>query len=127
MIFSDNELNDSKNSIRQLLSQNCLINVHDFCLYSTKKQRCEHRLFQVREKLVEARINRRENDREARFREALEGIMQVYSGVYGRLSDLIKSTKKRYEIAVSVVLGRHNSSIVVKDEKTARECISVCL
>lgn len=50
----------------------------------------------------------------------------IYSGVRGRVVDLCKPTQRKYEAAVSVVLGRNIDAVVVDEEKTAIECIEVC-
>lgn len=39
--------------------------------------------------------------------------------------DLCKPTAKKYEMAISVVLGRNIDAIVVDEEKTAIDCIEV--
>jgi len=47
----------------------------------------------------------------------------LLSGVRGRLVDLCKPTERKYETAVSVILGRNIDAIVVDEEKTAIDCI----
>lgn len=39
--------------------------------------------------------------------------------------DLCKPTQRKYETAVSVVLGRNIDAVVVDEEKTAIDCIEV--
>ena len=39
--------------------------------------------------------------------------------------DLCKPTQRKYEVAVSVVLGRNIDAVVVDEEKTAIDCIEV--
>lgn len=46
-------------------------------------------------------------------------------GVRGRVVDLCKPTQRKYETAVSVVLGRNIDAVVVDSEKTAIDCIEV--
>lgn len=46
-------------------------------------------------------------------------------GVRGRVIDLCKPTQRKYETAVSVVLGRNIDAVVVDEEKTAVDCIEV--
>jgi structural maintenance of chromosome 1 len=50
-------------------------------------------------------------------------ILLTRKGVYGRLIDLCKPTQRKYETAISIILGRNLDSIVVDKEKTAIECI----
>ena len=48
-----------------------------------------------------------------------------FSGVRGRIVDLCKPIQRKYETAVSVVLGHNIDAIVVDEEKTAIDCIEV--
>jgi hypothetical protein len=48
-------------------------------------------------------------------------------GVRGRVVDLCKPTQRKYETAVSVILGRNIDAVVVDEEKTAIDCIEVFL
>lgn len=42
---------------------------------------------------------------------------------YGRLIDLCQPTQKKYQIAVTKVLGKNMDAIIVDSEKTGRDCI----
>jgi chromosome segregation ATPase len=46
-------------------------------------------------------------------------------GVRGRLIDLCKPTQRKYETAISVILGRNIDAVVVDEERTAIDCIEV--
>jgi chromosome segregation ATPase len=46
-------------------------------------------------------------------------------GVRGRVVDLCKPTQRKFETAVSVILGRNIDAVVVDQEKTAIDCIQV--
>jgi structural maintenance of chromosome 1 len=39
--------------------------------------------------------------------------------------DLCKPTHRKFDMAVTVVMGKDMDAIVVDDEKTAKECIQV--
>lgn len=43
----------------------------------------------------------------------------------GRLVDLCKPTQRKYESAISVILGRNIDAVVVDEERTAIDCIEV--
>ncbi|NIG60920.1 Smc Hinge Heterodimer [Pontoporia blainvillei] len=43
--------------------------------------------------------------------------------MYGRLIDLCQPTQKKYQIAVTKVLGKNMDAIIVDSEKTGRDCI----
>lgn len=49
----------------------------------------------------------------------------LVSGVRGRVIDLCQPTQRKYETAVSVILGRNIDALVVDHEKTAIDCIEV--
>lgn len=51
--------------------------------------------------------------------------MSRISGVRGRLIDLCKPTQRKYETAISVILGRNIDAVVVDEERTAIDCIEV--
>uniref|UniRef100_A0A4W5JJ47 Structural maintenance of chromosomes protein n=1 Tax=Hucho hucho TaxID=62062 RepID=A0A4W5JJ47_9TELE len=81
-------------------------------------------LNQVMEQLGDARIDRQENSRQARKAEIMDSIKRLYPGsVYGRLIDLCQPTQKKYQIAVTKVLGKNMDAIIVDSEKTGRDCI----
>uniref|UniRef100_A0A4W6F817 Structural maintenance of chromosomes protein n=1 Tax=Lates calcarifer TaxID=8187 RepID=A0A4W6F817_LATCA len=81
-------------------------------------------LNQVMEQLGDARIDRQENSRQQRKAEIMESIKRLYPGsVYGRLIDLCQPTQKKYQIAVTKVLGKNMDAIIVDSEKTGRDCI----
>ncbi|MEQ2190890.1 Structural maintenance of chromosomes protein 1A [Xenoophorus captivus] len=80
-------------------------------------------LNQVMEQLGDARIDRQENSRQQRKAEIMESIKRLYPGSYGRLIDLCQPTQKKYQIAVTKVLGKNMDAIIVDSEKTGRDCI----
>lgn len=69
----------------------------------------------------------KESERDTKFQETVKNLKRLFPGVHGRLSDLCKPTQRRYELAVTVCLGRHLDSIVVDEEKTAFDCVQVLL
>ncbi|KAK1801872.1 hypothetical protein P4O66_022503 [Electrophorus voltai] len=81
-------------------------------------------LSQVMEQLGHSRMDRQENGCTQRKSEIMESIKRLYSGfVDGRLIDLCQPTQKKYQIAVTKVLGKNMDAIVVDSEKTGRDCI----
>lgn len=93
----------------------------------TAKRRIEEinsELNQVMGQLGDARIDRQENSRQQRRVEIMESLKRLYSSsVYGRLIDLCQPTQKKYQIAVTKVLGKNMDAIIVDSEKTGRDCI----
>ncbi|KAI0647638.1 cohesin complex subunit psm1 [Trametes meyenii] len=81
------------------------------------------KLVDIYEKLTQAGVDQQESQREARLKETLANLQRIFPGVRGRVVDLCKPTQRKYETAVSVVLGRNIDAIVVDEEKTAIDCI----
>ena len=75
------------------------------------------------EKLLQAKIDHEESEREMKLRATVESLRRMFPGVSGRLVDLCQPTGKKFENAMTVVLGRHLDSIVVDSEQTAIDCI----
>ena len=75
------------------------------------------------EKLLQAKIDHEEGERELKLRGTVESLRRMFPGVSGRLVDLCQPTGKKFENAMSVVLGRHLDSIVVDSEQIAIDCI----
>ncbi|KAH9836074.1 cohesin complex subunit psm1 [Rhodofomes roseus] len=81
------------------------------------------KLVDVHNKLLQAGVDQKESEREAKMKETLSNLQRIFPGVRGRVVDLCKPTQRKYETAVSVVLGRNIDAVVVDEEKTAIECI----
>lgn len=90
---------------------------------SIKETELNEKLQDVYGKLLAAGADKRQSEREAKLQEALSGLKRVFPGVRGRLVDLCQPTSKKYEKAVTTVLGRNLDAIVVDHEKVAIECI----
>lgn len=67
---------------------------------------------------------RRIDTRRATVQGAVDTLKGMFPGVYGRVVDLIRATQERYEVALSVLLGAHDQSVVVDTEATAMACIN---
>lgn len=81
------------------------------------------KLADVYQRLLQAGVDRTESEREIKLKETLSNLQRVFPGVRGRVVDLCKPTQRKYETAVSVILGRNIDAVVVDEEKTAIECI----
>jgi structural maintenance of chromosome 1 len=107
----------------------------------------DEKLQSIYHQLLQAGADKHESDREAKLKETLASLQGIFpgpwiffhflailltlrsisSGVRGRIVDLCKPIQRKYETAVSVVLGRNIDAIVVDEEKTAIDCIEVTL
>lgn len=74
-------------------------------------------------KLLQMGQDLRVHEREARLREALRALRNIYPDVHGRLLDLCQPTQRKYELALATVFGRNADAVVVGRESTAVECI----
>ena len=92
--------------------------------YRERQTELTSELERIQSELHEAKADRKQNERETKFTEAVESLKRLFSGVYGRLTDLAKISKK-YRLAVTVAAGGSIDAIIVEDEKTALECIRV--
>ncbi|KAG0313718.1 Structural maintenance of chromosomes protein 1 [Dissophora globulifera] len=75
--------------------------------------------------LMEAKLDQRESEKEQRLKETVSSLKRIFPGVHGRITDLCKPTQRKYDAAISVILGRHMDAIVVDREKTAIDCIQL--
>ncbi|KAJ3332898.1 Structural maintenance of chromosomes protein 1 [Blyttiomyces sp. JEL0837] len=78
---------------------------------------------EIQSKLMQARADKSENDRDQKNRENLEALKRVFKGVHGRLMDLCKPTQRKYDVAVSTILARNMDAVVVDTERTGIDCI----
>ncbi|KAK7062210.1 structural maintenance of chromosomes protein [Favolaschia claudopus] len=77
----------------------------------------------VLNQLYEAGVDKHESERETKLKETLANLQRLFPGVRGRVVDLCKPAQRKYETAVSVVLGWNIDAIVVDTEKIAIDCI----
>lgn len=74
-------------------------------------------------KLNEAGTYQRETEKESRTKETIASLRRMYPGVHGRIVDLCRPTQRKYETAVSTVLGKNADAIVVQTQQEAIDCI----
>lgn len=75
--------------------------------------------------LRELKADRHDNERDARLSQAVGTLKRLFPGVHGRMTDLCRPTQKKYNLAVTVAMGRFMDAVVVEDEQTGKECIKV--
>lgn len=83
----------------------------------------DEKLQEVLTKLLEAEDGRKQNEKDVRLKATVADMKRIFPGVKGRVSELCKPVEKRYQTAVSTVLGRNFDAVIVENEKTAIECI----
>ncbi|KAJ8301830.1 hypothetical protein KUTeg_020817 [Tegillarca granosa] len=77
----------------------------------------------VIDQLGEAKVDRHESSRASRKAELLDNLKRLFPGVHGRLIDLCEPSHKKYQIAITKVLGKYMEAVVCDSEKTAKDCI----
>ncbi|XP_064632615.1 structural maintenance of chromosomes protein 1A-like [Lineus longissimus] len=77
----------------------------------------------VVEVLGEAKVDRHENHRAVKKAELIDNLKRLFPGVHGRLIDLCEPSHKKYQIAITKVLGKYMDAIACDSEKTAKDCI----
>ena len=88
-----------------------------------KQEHLTNKIEELSGKLREAKADRKESEREVRAQEAVVAMKRLLPGVYGRVTDLMKVSQKKYNLAVITVLGKEADAVVVEDSKTAKECV----
>ncbi|XP_047336819.1 structural maintenance of chromosomes protein 1 [Impatiens glandulifera] len=88
-----------------------------------KHEMLKAKINEVDNQLRELKADRYENERDVRLSEAVETLKSLFPSVHGRMTDLCRPTQKKYNLAVTVAMGKFMDAIVVADEHTAKECI----
>ncbi|KAF3773284.1 Structural maintenance of chromosomes protein 1 [Nymphaea thermarum] len=78
---------------------------------------------EIEAQLREYKADMHESERDRRSSEAVESLKRLFPGVHGRMTDLCKPTQKKYNLAITVAMGRFMDAVVVDDEQTGKECI----
>lgn len=89
----------------------------------SKYENLKKRLTETEDQLREFKADRYENERDARLSQAVETLKRLFQGVHGRMTDLCRPTQKKYNLAVTVAMGKFMDAVVVEDENTGKECI----
>lgn len=77
----------------------------------------------VVEQLGEAKVDKHESARAVKKAELIDNLKRLFPGVYGRLIDLCEPSHKKYQVAITKVLGKYMDAIACDSEKTAKDCI----
>lgn len=79
----------------------------------------------VNDQLGDAKNDKHEDARRKKKQEVVELFKREIPGVYDRMINMCQPTNKRYNVAVTKVLGKYMEAIIVDTEKTARKCIQM--
>ncbi|XP_026449761.1 structural maintenance of chromosomes protein 1-like [Papaver somniferum] len=81
------------------------------------------KISEVEKKLRDLKADKYENERDVRLSQAVGTLKRLFPGVHGRITDLCRPTQVKYNLAVTVAMGRFMDAVVVEDEHTGKECI----
>ncbi|RZC84900.1 hypothetical protein C5167_047678 [Papaver somniferum] len=81
------------------------------------------KISEVEKRLRDLKADKHENERDVRLSQAVGNLKLLFPGVHGRLTDLCRPTQVKYNLAVTVAMGRFMDAVVVEDEHTGKECI----
>ncbi|RZR84214.1 hypothetical protein BHM03_00010981, partial [Ensete ventricosum] len=91
----------------------------------TKYQSLKQKLDEVDLQLRELKADKHESERDARLSETVQSLKRLFPGVHGRMTELCRPSQKKYNLAVTVAMGKFMDAVVVEDENTGKECIKV--
>eukprot|EP01132_Coremiostelium_polycephalum_P002140 gene2140-2638_t len=73
--------------------------------------------------LSDLKTSKNESIRDTKFNQTVQTLKSIFSGVFGKLSELVEPAQKKHAIALSVTLGKLFDAIVVDTEKTLLSCV----
>ncbi|CAA7403241.1 unnamed protein product [Spirodela intermedia] len=88
-----------------------------------KYQNLKQKIDEIETKLRELKADKHESERDARLSEAVESLKRLFPGVHGRMTELCRPSQKKYNLAVTVAMGKFMDAVVVEDESTGKDCI----
>ncbi|TKY52741.1 Structural maintenance of chromosomes protein 1 [Spatholobus suberectus] len=88
-----------------------------------KYENLKLKIGELENQLRELKADRYENERDAKLSQAVETLKRLFPGVHGRMTDLCRPTQKKYNLAVTVAMGKFMDAVVVDKENTGKECI----
>ncbi|ESN94054.1 hypothetical protein HELRODRAFT_187454 [Helobdella robusta] len=89
----------------------------------TRIHEIQSELEKVMDQLGEAKVDKHESARALKKAELIETLKRLFPGVHGRLIDLCEPSHKKYQVAITKVLGKYMDAIACDSEKTAKDCI----
>ena len=93
---------------------------------AAKSERLEVSLREAEERLASYKADKSDTEREKRLSDAIAALVAAFPGgcVKGRLSDLVKPSGRKYNLAITVALGRWADAVVTDTDVTAQAAIA---
>ena len=73
--------------------------------------------------ISEAKSDKIQAEKQEQMEESLAALTRIFPGVQGRVSDLCRPVQRKFDMAISVIMGKNIDAIVVDKESTAMDCI----
>ncbi|CAG9764910.1 unnamed protein product [Ceutorhynchus assimilis] len=112
---SEQALHDQKKLLKDLQQ--------DVGSSKNKVSEVQKQLDEVLEQLGDARTDKHEDTRRKKKQEIVDRFKANYPGVFDRMINMCQPIHKRYNVAITKVLGKYMEAIVVDNEHTGRQCI----
>ncbi|PAA92637.1 hypothetical protein BOX15_Mlig017759g1 [Macrostomum lignano] len=87
-------------------------------------EKLQQELAEIDRQLGDASVERTESSRAQRKRELIENLKRLFPSVSGRLLEMCEPSHRKYQVAITKVLGKYMDAIVVDSESTAKDCIT---
>lgn len=81
-----------------------------------QREHYERKLDEVEGRLREAAAERKESERDRKMAAAVADMKRLLPGVHGRVTELARVSQRKYNLALTVLLGKEMDSVVVDDE-----------
>nr|GEW98656.1 structural maintenance of chromosomes protein 1 [Tanacetum cinerariifolium] len=85
-------------------------------LLGEKYDMLRKKLGEVENQLCEMKADKHENYRDAYLSQVIEALRRLFPHVHGRMTELCRPTQKKYNLGVTVAVGRFIDDVVVDNE-----------
>ncbi|KAI3403771.2 SMC1 [Candida oxycetoniae] len=127
------KLDDMVNEINQVLNSKAeKVQVRDKLIeekdsHNKQELQINTRLRDVLLKLEELSCQQRESNKQKKLRENVSILKRLLPGgsIKGIVHELVEPSQRKYECALSTLLGRNSDAIIVKSAATAYKCIEI--
>ncbi|KAM0671986.1 chromosome segregation ATPase [Ordospora colligata] len=120
LVFKIDNLNESEQRLREK------IGMHEakYDRLAEEEKEKNARLTELLGEILRIKGRKRIDSKRSIIKATVGTLKTMFPGVYGCVVDLIRPTQDRYEVALSMLFGSHDLSVVVDTEATAVSCIN---
>ena len=88
-----------------------------------ERKAVDDQLSSLHSELQEMELGMADSKKEKQDLEVLQSLQKIFSGIYGRLCDLVEVRQPKYQMAVTVGLGVNHQAVVVENKNIAKQCL----